>query len=203
MQEVLGFGPLRTGLLFLPMTGSIIIASQLSSRLVSRFGPRPVLIVGMLFTAAGFLWMGQLDATSTYANGLLGGAVFATFGVGLSFTPLAMAATSGVPPHQAGLASGLLNTSRQVGGSIGLAALATLATARTQHLTRGRDGTGRRANFGLRPGLPRQLCHRAGGSARGGPVHPVHSALSASGTRGRRNGVRAHEGHDAGRHRDA
>jgi EmrB/QacA subfamily drug resistance transporter len=136
MQEVLGFGPLRTGLLFLPMTGSIIIASQLSSRLVSRFGPRPVLMIGMLLTSAGFLWMGQLDATSTYANGLLGGAVFATFGVGLSFTPLAMSATSGVPPHQAGLASGLLNTSRQVGGSIGLAALATLATARTQHLTR-------------------------------------------------------------------
>ncbi|HEX4429232.1 MAG TPA: MFS transporter [Frankiaceae bacterium] len=135
MQEVLGFGPLRTGLLFLPMTGSIIIASQLSSRLVSRFGARPVLMLGMLFTAAGFLWMGQLDATSTYANGLLGGAVFTTFGVGLSFTPLAMSATSGVPPHQAGLASGLLNTSRQVGGSIGLAALATLATARTQHLT--------------------------------------------------------------------
>jgi MFS family permease len=117
------------------MTGSIIVASQLSSRLVSRFGARPVLMLGMLFTAAGFLWMGQLDATSTYANGLLGGAVFTTFGVGLSFTPLAMSATSGVPPHQAGLASGLLNTSRQVGGSIGLAALATLATARTQHLT--------------------------------------------------------------------
>ena len=131
MQDVLGYGPLRTGLLFLPMTGSIIIASQLSSRLVSRIGPRPVLMLGMLFTAAGFLWMGQLDATSTYANGLLGGAVFATFGMGLSFTPLAMAATSGVPPHQAGLASGVLNTSRQVGGSIGLAALATLATART------------------------------------------------------------------------
>jgi EmrB/QacA subfamily drug resistance transporter len=135
MQEVLGFGPLRTGLLFLPMTGSIIIASQLSSRLVSRFGPRPVLMLGMLLTCAGFLWMAQLHATSTYANGLLGGAVFTTFGVGLSFTPLAMAATSGVAPNQAGLASGLLNTSRQVGGSIGLAALATLATARTQHLT--------------------------------------------------------------------
>jgi EmrB/QacA subfamily drug resistance transporter len=142
MQEVLGFGPLRTGLLFLPMTGSIIIASQLSSRLVSRFGPRPVLMLGMLFTSAGFLWMAQLHATSTYANGLLGGAVFTTFGVGLSFTPLAMAATSGVPPNQAGLASGLLNTSRQVGGSIGLAALATLATARTQHLTRARTAHG-------------------------------------------------------------
>jgi hypothetical protein len=99
-------------------------------------------MVGMIFTAAGFLWMGQLHATSTYANGLLGGAVFATFGMGLSFTPLAMAATSGVPPHQAGLASGVLNTSRQVGGSIGLAALATLATARTQHLTRGGSSHG-------------------------------------------------------------
>jgi EmrB/QacA subfamily drug resistance transporter len=142
MQEVLGFGALRTGLLFLPMTGSIIIASQLSSRLVSRFGARPVLMAGMSFAAVGFFWMAQLEATSTYANGVLGGAVFTTFGVGLSFTPLAMAATSGVPMNQAGLASGLLNTSRQVGGSIGLAALATLATARTQHLTLGGSSRG-------------------------------------------------------------
>ncbi len=131
MQEVLGFGPLRTGVFFLPTTFAIIIASQLSSRLVSRYGARPVLIVGMLCSAAGFFWMAQLNATSTYANGVLGGAVLTTFGVGLSFTPLAFAATSGVPPNQAGLASGVLNTSRQVGGSIGLAALATLATART------------------------------------------------------------------------
>jgi EmrB/QacA subfamily drug resistance transporter len=131
MQDVLGFGPLRTGVFFLPTTVAIIVASQFSSRLVGRYGPRPVLVVGMLCVAGGFLWMAQLDAASTYANGVLGGAVLTTFGVGLSFTPLATAATSGVPPHQAGLASGVLNTSRQVGGSIGLAALATIATART------------------------------------------------------------------------
>ena len=137
MQEVLGFGPLRAGLLFLPTTAAIIVASQLSSRLVSRYGPRPVLVAGMAFVAAGFLWMSQLAATSTYLNGVLGGAVLTTFGVGLSFTPLATAATSGVPWQQAGLASGVLNTSRQVGGSIGLAALATLATARTHALATG------------------------------------------------------------------
>jgi EmrB/QacA subfamily drug resistance transporter len=131
MQEVLGFGPLRAGLLFLPMTGAIIIASQLSSRLISRFGARQVLVVGVALIAGGFLWMAQLVATSTYLNGILGGAVLTTFGVGLSFTPLAAAATSGVPPQLAGLASGVLNTSRQVGGCIGLAALATVATART------------------------------------------------------------------------
>ncbi len=134
MQEVLGFGPLKTGVLFLPTTAAIIIASQLSSRLVGRFGGRPILVVGMLCSAAGFFWMSQLSSTSTYANGVLGGAVLTTFGVGLSFTPLAAAATSGVPPNQAGIASGVLNTARQVGGSIGLAALATIATAHTHSL---------------------------------------------------------------------
>ena len=131
MQEVLGFGPLRTGVFFLPTTFAIIIASQLSARLIGRVGARSVLVTGMVCSAAGFLWMAQLDASSTYANGVLGGAVLTTFGVGLSFTPLAAAATSGVPPRQAGLASGVLNTARQVGGSIGLAALATIATAHT------------------------------------------------------------------------
>ena len=134
LQEVLHYGPLKTGLLFLPTTAAIIIASQLSSRLIGVLGARPVLVVGMLCSAGGFLWMSQLHATSTYLNGVLGGAVMTTFGVGLSFTPLAMAATSGVPPHQAGLASGVLNTSRQVGGSIGLAALATIATAHAHAL---------------------------------------------------------------------
>jgi EmrB/QacA subfamily drug resistance transporter len=133
LQDVHGYGPLKAGLLFLPMAISIIIAAQIGSRLVSPFGARNVLMAGLVITAGGFVWLAQLSATSSYLAGVLPGSLLTTFGIGLAFTPLAAAATSGVPLFQAGLASGVLNTSRQVGGSIGLAALATIATSRTHH----------------------------------------------------------------------
>jgi predicted MFS family arabinose efflux permease len=131
LQQVHGFGPLKAGLLFLPMGICIIIAAQIGSRLVTPLGPRQVLMVGLTLAGGGFLWLAQLSATSTFLAGVLPGSLLVTFGIGLAFTPLAAAATSGVPIQQAGLASGVLNTSRQVGGSIGLAALATIATTRT------------------------------------------------------------------------
>jgi EmrB/QacA subfamily drug resistance transporter len=131
LQDVHGFGPLKAGLLFLPMGIAIIIGAQIGSRLVSPLGPRVVLMAGLASAAGGFIWLAQLDATSSYLAGVLPGSLLTTFGLGLAFTPLAAAATSGVPLHQAGLASGVLNTSRQVGGSIGLAALAAVATSRT------------------------------------------------------------------------
>jgi EmrB/QacA subfamily drug resistance transporter len=134
LQDVQRYGPLKAGLLFLPTSAAIIVGSQISSRAVTRFGARPVLFTGLVIGAGGFLWLSQLSATSSYVGGVLGGAVMTTFGIGLAFTPLAAAATTGVPWHQAGLASGVLNTSRQVGGSIGLAALATVATDHTNHL---------------------------------------------------------------------
>jgi hypothetical protein len=110
---------------------SIIIGAQIAGRIITDLGPRRVLTMGLVLSAGGFLWLSQLDAGSSYAGAVLPGALLTTLGAGLCFTPLAAAATSGVPPQLAGLASGVLNTSRQVGGSIGLAALATLATART------------------------------------------------------------------------
>ena len=134
LQEVHGYSPLRAGLLFMPMAIAIIAGAQTSIRLIGRFGAGWVLIGGMILVIAGFLWMAQIHATSTYLGSVLGGSILTTFGVGLGFTPLASAATAGVPYQLAGLASGLLNTARQVGGSIGLAALATLATARTTHV---------------------------------------------------------------------
>jgi EmrB/QacA subfamily drug resistance transporter len=131
LQQVHGYSPLRAGLLFMPMAIAIIAGAQSSIRLVGRFGAGWVLIGGMILVIVGFAWMAQIHASSTYVGGVLGGSLLTSFGVGLSFTPLASAAMAGVPFQLAGLASGLLNTSRQVGGSIGLAALATLATART------------------------------------------------------------------------
>ena len=134
LQLVHGYSPIKAGLLFFPMGVTIIIGAQIAGRIITDLGPRRVLAMGMALSSGGFIWMAQLDATSSYAGGVLPGALMTTLGAGLCFTPLAAAATSGVPMQLAGLASGVLNTSRQVGGSIGLAALATLATARTNHL---------------------------------------------------------------------
>ena len=126
-----GINSAQAGLLFLPMGLSIIAGAQMSIRLVRNLGAQRVLAIGLTLVVGGFVWMAQITASSNYLTGVLPGALCTTIGVGLSFTPLAQTATSGVPMHLAGLASGLLNTSRQVGGSIGLAALATVATART------------------------------------------------------------------------
>lgn len=134
LQQVLGYSPLLTGLAFLPQTLAIIVGAQVSSRLVMRFGPRPLLLVGTLLSAAGLAWLGQLTTTSAYLTDILVPSVFVTLGVGLAFTPIAFTATAGVARQEAGLASGLVNTTRQVGGSIGLAVLATLATAHTRAL---------------------------------------------------------------------
>ena len=132
LQNVHGYSPLRAGLAFIPMAVGIIVGAQVSSRLVNRFGVRPPLVAGVVMAAGGFLWLSQLQAGTDYWAGVFGAGLVLTFGVGLSFPALATAATSGVHYTEAGLASGLLNTSRQVGGSIGLAVLATVATDRTR-----------------------------------------------------------------------
>jgi EmrB/QacA subfamily drug resistance transporter len=140
LQEVHGYTPIKAGVLFFPMGCTIIVGAQTAARLVTDWGPRRVLTIGLTFTAGGFFWLAQLSASSSYGAGVLPASLLTTFGAGLCFTPLAAAATSGVPPALAGLASGVLNTSRQVGGSIGLAALATLATARTNDVLAVRRG---------------------------------------------------------------
>ncbi len=134
LQDVLHFSPLSTGLGFLPQTAAIAIGAQISSRLVPRHGPRLPLLAGVLMSAAGLEWLSRAGPTGSYWGSVFGGADLATFGMGLAITPLAFAATAGVAPSQAGLASGVLNTSRQIGASVALAALATIAADRTQSL---------------------------------------------------------------------
>jgi EmrB/QacA subfamily drug resistance transporter len=140
MQDVLHFTPLITGVGFLPQTAAIAVGAQVAARLVPRFGPRPPLLVGISLATVGLAWLSLISSTGNYAADVLGGSVLATLGMGLSFTPLAFAATAGVAREEAGLASGMLNTSRQVGGSVALAALATLAAARTAAVLRGQQG---------------------------------------------------------------
>ncbi len=134
LQQVLGFSPIKTGLAFLPMTAMIVGCSQLASRLSTRLGPGPVLAVGMTSLATGMALFTFIDADGSYLADILGPSLFAAAGIGMSFVPVTIAATAGVARAEAGLASGLVNTFRQVGGSLGLALLATVATRRTADL---------------------------------------------------------------------
>ncbi|HET9091968.1 MAG TPA: MFS transporter [Acidimicrobiales bacterium] len=134
LQQVRGYTPIGTGFAFLPQAVAIVVGAQLSSRILVAVGPRPLLVLGALSSAGGLYWLGQVGLSTGYWSGFFVPSVLVTFGLGLSFTPLAYSATAGVRPEQAGLASGLVNTSRQIGGAIGLAALATLATTRMNEL---------------------------------------------------------------------
>ncbi len=131
MQHVLGYSPLQAGLAFLPQTLLIAAGAQVTSRLVPRFGPRPLILLGTLVAGGGLAWLALITPHSTFVGDLLGPFILIGLGMGLAVTPIAVAGTAGVARQEAGLASGLLNTSRTVGASIGLAALATVAANRT------------------------------------------------------------------------
>lgn len=131
MQNVMGYDPLEAGLAFVPMTLAIIIGAQLSSRIMHKTGAKSLLIIGPVISAIGLGVLSQLHIDTSYAPVILVGGMLSTFGMGLSMTPIVTLAMAGVAREVAGLASGLINTSRQVGGSIGLAALSTLAASQT------------------------------------------------------------------------
>jgi EmrB/QacA subfamily drug resistance transporter len=131
MQEVLGYSPIRTGLAYLPLAVTIIVAAGVGSQLVTRIGFKPTLAAGLAFIAIALLWFSRLPVHGRFAPDLLGPSMLAATGLGLSFVTTTIAAVSGVPEHESGLASGLINTSQQVGGALGLAVLSTIATSRT------------------------------------------------------------------------
>ena len=131
MQNVLGYGPLKTGLAFLPMDFGIIIGAQISARLLPKFGVRFFLLVGTALITVGFAWLSGIGADSNYWVHVFGPGTLVAFAVGVLFVPLASAATAEVHFSEAGLASGVLNTARQVGGCLGLAVLATIAIDHT------------------------------------------------------------------------
>jgi EmrB/QacA subfamily drug resistance transporter len=132
LQNVLGDSALKTGLAFLPMGVTIMIGAQASSRILPRTGVRPLLQAGTLVAAGGFAWLSAISPHASYWTHVFGPGCLISLALGLLFTPLAAAATASVAVTEAGLASGVLNTSRQIGGSIGLAVLATVATDRTR-----------------------------------------------------------------------
>jgi EmrB/QacA subfamily drug resistance transporter len=131
VQEVLGYSALRAGLAFLPVTAGIVIGAGLSQQLIPRVGVRAVGLVGMSIAAVGLILLSRIPVAGTYLGDLLPGLMVMAIGLGLTFVPITLIATTNVEEDDAGLASGLLNTSQQLGGAIGLAVLSTLAANTT------------------------------------------------------------------------
>jgi EmrB/QacA subfamily drug resistance transporter len=137
LQQVLGFGPLKTGVSYLPFSLVLIASSSAAARVVDRFTPKPVLVTGLLTTTAGFIVLTRVSGHGDYVSHVLPALVVMGIGLGMSFVPITIAATTGVAAQESGLASGLLNTTQQVGGSLGLAILSTVSTTRLTHALHG------------------------------------------------------------------
>jgi EmrB/QacA subfamily drug resistance transporter len=131
IQRVLGHGAAVTGLAFLPFCAGLVAGTVVAARLAARRPPRTLLGIGGLVAAAGFAWFGMISADGSLVSDVLGPSVMTSLGLGMCLGPVAGAATGDVPPHEAGMASGLVNTARQIGGCLGLAVLTTVASARS------------------------------------------------------------------------
>jgi len=131
IQRALHFGPLKAGVAFLPFTAGIMISAGLASALAPRIGVRPVTASGMVLTILGLLLFARMPVNGSYATDVLPGMILASLGMGAIFMPLTLVATTGLKNEDQGLASGLFNTSQQVGGALGLAVLTTIAVGHT------------------------------------------------------------------------
>ncbi|WP_037669303.1 DHA2 family efflux MFS transporter permease subunit [Streptomyces griseus] len=130
-QNVLGYGPLAAGLALVPSSLAVVLGSKLAPWLMRKAGARTVAVLGTLVAATGFAWQSTMSAHGAFVTAIMIPGILMMLGAGLGATPLAALATSGAAPGEAGLVSGLVNTSRVMGGSLGLAIMSTLAAART------------------------------------------------------------------------
>ncbi len=133
-QDVLGFSPLRTGINNLAIALTAVVAATVSQALVTRIGVKPVLAVGLSCVGLSFAYYTQISVNGSYFTDLFPGFLLTGVGLGFSFVPISIAALSGITDRQAGLASGLINTSQQIGGAVGLAILTSVSTTRTDNL---------------------------------------------------------------------
>jgi EmrB/QacA subfamily drug resistance transporter len=131
MQQVLGYSAMKTGVAYLATAGTAIIWSGVAAQLVNKVGVKPVLVAGMSFLTIGLVYLTQVSVGGSYLGDLLPGFLLIAIGMGFAFVPISIAALAGVQPAEAGLASGLINTSQQIGGALGIAALSAIATSRT------------------------------------------------------------------------
>ncbi len=134
MQQVLSLQPITTGIAFLPMALTIMLCASRAGKLVSRFGVKPVLAGGLTFMTCGMALFSRMQPSGSAIQYVILPGLLMTMGIGLSIVPSTIAAVQGASPDRAGLASGLVNTARQVGGSLGLAVLISIATLHTSHL---------------------------------------------------------------------
>ena len=135
IQRVLGYGPLKAGLAFLPFTGGIMVSAGIASQYAAKLGVRLVASVGIVITTVGLLWLTQIPVHGTYVKDVLPPILLTSFGMGLVFVVLTLVATTGLDDTDQGLASGIFNTSQQIGGALGLAILATIAASHSSGAT--------------------------------------------------------------------
>jgi EmrB/QacA subfamily drug resistance transporter len=141
MQQVLGYSAIHAGLSYLPLALVIMATAGIGSQLVTKIGYKPVLAIGLLFIVAGLVWFSRVSVGGGFTTDILGPSLLAAAGLGFSFVTTTIAAVSGVEESEAGLASGLINTSQQIGGALGLAVLSTVATSRTDEVLSSRGAT--------------------------------------------------------------
>jgi predicted MFS family arabinose efflux permease len=132
MQQVLGYSAMKTGVAYLAVAGTSIIWANVAAMLVNRVGVRPLIAGGMALLAAGMLLFAQAPVDGSYATHLLPGFLLVAVGLAFAFVPISIAALAGVRQAEAGIASGLINTTQQIGGAVGIALLSTLAISRTE-----------------------------------------------------------------------
>jgi MFS family permease len=146
MQQVLGYSAIHAGLSYLPLALTIMASAGIASSLVTKVGYKPVLAIGLLFIVAGLTWFSRVSVGGSFTTDILGPSLLAAAGLGFSFVTTTIAAVSGVEEREAGLASGLINTSQQIGGALGLAVLSSIATSQTADFLASGEG-------GLKQGL--------------------------------------------------
>ncbi|MBW8804129.1 MAG: MFS transporter [Catenulisporales bacterium] len=157
-QQVLGYSPLKSGLSLVPIALAIVVAATIAGQLVAKMGIKPTTIGGMVIMSLGLLWASGMPADGSYVTDLLLPQIVIGLGAGLAWVALTVAGTAGASEEESGLASGLLNTSQQIGGALGLAILAAVASARTTHLF----GTGDSPTQALSGGFGTALLAGAG-----------------------------------------
>lgn len=141
MQQTLGYDALKAGLAYVPLSLTIIVAAGVASTLVTRIGFKPVLLLGLGLVFVGLVWFSRVSVDGTYVGDILFPSMIAGAGLGFSFVPVTLAATHGTDQHDAGLASGLINTSQQIGGALGIAILSAVAASVTGDVAPGAPGS--------------------------------------------------------------